>query len=216
MKKTLIFLLFLSCLSLSFSASGQYIVGNPLWKWDTITTFDENDNLFERYTQSCDVNGNILQQLVEARSNGSWSVNTNDVTVDQVKQTSDLYKPFTETMRLVAYSWMNMTFGATMTVLPDSTLSMVFVPGQFNSLSTTGMGIFIKYPSGYFTGTNNSDGGTFSVDATGTVISSTAIVEDHAFTAVNSALDSNDPASGTGGYAYNWCKFKSWRLEKVL
>lgn len=69
MKKSLIFLIFLT---ISFMASGQYIVGNPLWKWDTITTFDEGNNMFERYTQTCDVNGNILQQLVESRDDGSW------------------------------------------------------------------------------------------------------------------------------------------------
>ncbi len=69
MKKSLILLLFWTIPSL---ASAQFIIGNPSWKWDTITTFDAANNLYERYSQTCDVNGNILQQLVETYNAGNW------------------------------------------------------------------------------------------------------------------------------------------------
>lgn len=119
-------------------------------------------------------------------------------------------------LKITGVSCSDPTFGATMTVLPDTIVSMVFVPGQFNSLSTSGMAVSVKFPSGYSIITTNTGDGNFSVDATGTLISSTPLVENHAFSAGNAELDSNDPASGPGGYAYTWCKFKNWRLEKVL
>ena len=108
------------------------------------------------------------------------------------------------------------SFDATMVVLPDTVHSLVLVPGEYNSTSTYGQGIFITFPNGYSIGTNNLIDGTFTVDPTGTIISSTSAVENDAFDAGTTELSSNEPNSGPGGFAYNWCTFKNWRFEKVL
>jgi len=42
------------------------------WKWDTITCYNDQDALLERLTQTFDINGNVLTQLIEQRSTGAW------------------------------------------------------------------------------------------------------------------------------------------------
>ncbi len=106
-------------------------------------------------------------------------------------------------------------FGATMPVVPDQQLSMAFLPGSYGSQSDQGLGIIIEFPNGSTIMTNNDEAGTFTVDPTGRIIESTALVEDDAFLASTGIGDSNDPNSGPGLYAYNWCMFKHWKVERV-
>jgi hypothetical protein len=119
-------------------------------------------------------------------------------------------------LRIQSVTCSDPRFGATMAVVPNQELSMVFIPGNYGSQGAQGMGIIIEFPNGSTIMTNNSYDGCFSIDPTGTVIASTAIVEDDAFLAGTGIGDSEDPTSGPGLYAYNWCTFRHWKFEKVV
>lgn len=62
--------------AMALNASAQYIVGNPQWKWDTVVLFGAQNELKARYLQLCDVNGNVLEQLVQTRLLSAWSDKT--------------------------------------------------------------------------------------------------------------------------------------------
>lgn len=106
------------------------------------------------------------------------------------------------------------TFGATSPVVPDASQSMAFLPATFGSASLQGMTITIKFPNGSGIFTSNFIDGAFTVDVNGRMIASTNLVADEAFSASGNDGDSNTPGSGPGGYAYNWCTFKSWSIVR--
>lgn len=118
-------------------------------------------------------------------------------------------------LRFQAITCSDPRFGATVAVVPDAKLSMAFLPGTYSSDGEQGMGFLIEFPNGSSIMTNNNMNGCFTVNPSGTVIASTALVEGDAFLATTNIGDSNDPASGPGQYAYNWCTFKSWKMERV-
>jgi len=118
-------------------------------------------------------------------------------------------------LRFQAVSCSDPRFGATMPVAPDPQLSMVFIPGTYGSQSEQGMGIIIKFPNGSSIFTNNEVAGSFTIDPTGNVIESTSLVENDAFFAHTYIGDSEDPTSGPGQYASNWCTMKHWKLVRV-
>ncbi|NOU46157.1 MAG: hypothetical protein HOO86_03745 [Bacteroidales bacterium] len=105
-------------------------------------------------------------------------------------------------------------FGATSPIVPVATLSMAFLPAAFGSVSQMGMAINVEFPNGSHISTTNFVDGSFSVDANGRVIASTNLVADEAFSAAGLVENSNEPGSGPGGYAYNWCTFKSWSFVR--
>lgn len=117
-------------------------------------------------------------------------------------------------LRFQAVSCSDPVFGATMSVVPNAQMSMVFLPGAYGSQSAQGQGLLLEFPNGSTIMTNNDCDGAFTVDPTGKVIASSALVEDDAFLASSNIGDANEPGSGPGGYAYNWCKFKHWSLQK--
>lgn len=119
-------------------------------------------------------------------------------------------------LRFQAVTCSDPRFGATMAVLPDPQLSMAFLPGTYGSQSESGMAFLIEFPNGSTIFTNNTDDGSFTVDPTGNIIESTALVEDDAFLAATNIGDSNDPLSGPGLYAYNWCTFRHWKIVRVV
>lgn len=118
-------------------------------------------------------------------------------------------------LKITGVTCSDATFGATMVVLPDTTLSSALLPAQYASASETGMTIVIKFPNGSVIATDNSVNGSFTVDETGNVIESSALVANDAFTASGTVDNSNNPGSGPGGYAYNWCTFKSWKFVRL-
>jgi len=73
MKKSILFIV-ITCVVVFHSPDmqAQYVVGNPQWKWDTIILYGEQDELAGRYLQWCDVNGNVLEQLIQKRELNSW------------------------------------------------------------------------------------------------------------------------------------------------
>lgn len=117
-------------------------------------------------------------------------------------------------MKITGVTCSDPSFGATMVVLPDTTISMAFLPKEYGIASESGYGIIIQFPNGFNIGTNNGSNGTFTISADGNTLKSTPLVEDEAFSAGNIALSSNDPGSGPGGYAYNWCTFRNWTLTR--
>lgn len=119
-------------------------------------------------------------------------------------------------MKITGVTCSDPSFGATMVVLPDTTISMAFLPKEYGMASESGYGIIIQFPNGFNIGTNNGSNGTFTISADGNTLKSTPLVEDEAFSAGNIALSSNDPGSGPGGYAYNWCTFRNWTLTRQL
>lgn len=119
-------------------------------------------------------------------------------------------------LRFQAVTCSDPRFGATMAVVPNHELSMAFLPGTFASQGQSGMGIMIDFPNGSTIMTNNNETGCFTVDPTGNVIESTALVENDAFLAHTGIGDSENPTSGPGLYAYNWCTFKHWKIVRVL
>lgn len=69
-KSTLILLL---TFAMASASQGQYYGGNPQWKWDTVWLFNAQNQFSYRYIQTCDINGNILQQLIQQRELNAWS-----------------------------------------------------------------------------------------------------------------------------------------------
>ncbi len=119
-------------------------------------------------------------------------------------------------MKITGVTCSDPTFGATMVVLPDTTLSMAMLPKEYGMASESGFGIMIKFPNDAFIGTNNSVNGTFTISADGNTLKSTPLVEDGVYMATTNIGTSNDPGSGPGGYAYNWCTFRNWTLTRQL
>jgi hypothetical protein len=76
------------------------------------------------------------------------------------------------------------------------------------------MGIIIKFPNGSYIATKNT-AGAYTISADGQKIENTAAVANTAFLANGTSGNSNDPGSGPGGYAFNWCTFKSWSLVRL-
>jgi len=118
-------------------------------------------------------------------------------------------------LKITAVTCSDPTFGATMAVVPDPTLSMAFLPAAYGSASDLGMGITVKFPNGSMIFTNNSPVGAYTIDADGNKLENTSLVTNDAFFANGTVDNSNDPGSGPGGYAYNWCTFKSWSLVRL-
>jgi hypothetical protein len=118
-------------------------------------------------------------------------------------------------LKVKAVTCSDPTFGATMAVAPDPQLSMALLPATYGSVSDQGMGIIIKFPNGSQIFSTNSPAGAFTVATDGSKLESTSLVTNNAFSAIGTVDNSNDPGSGPGGYAYNWCKFKSWSLVKL-
>ncbi|MBK6965325.1 MAG: hypothetical protein IPH20_15675 [Bacteroidales bacterium] len=118
-------------------------------------------------------------------------------------------------MKITAVTCSDPSFGATMAVAPDPTLSMAFLPAAYGSASDLGMGITVKFPNGSMIFTSNSPAGAYTIDAEGNKLESTSLVTNDAFSASGTVDNSNDPGSGPGGYAYNWCTFKSWSLVRL-
>ncbi|MBK7173690.1 MAG: hypothetical protein IPH84_10765 [Bacteroidales bacterium] len=118
-------------------------------------------------------------------------------------------------MKITAATCSDPSFGATMAVVPDPAVSMAFLPANYGSLSDQGMSIMVKFPNGSQIFTSNSVAGSYVVDADGNKIESTNLVANDAFSASGTVDNSNKPGSGPGGYAYNWCTFKSWSLTRM-
>lgn len=60
------------------------------WKWDTILCFDEQEILLERYTQTFDISGHILTQMIQKYQGGAW------VDLNRISYTNDIQgKPVT-------------------------------------------------------------------------------------------------------------------------
>jgi hypothetical protein len=118
-------------------------------------------------------------------------------------------------MKIKAVTCSDPSFGATMAVAPDPTLSMALLPAAYGSTSDLGMGITVKFPNGSMIFTNNSPAGAYTIDADGNKLENTSLVTNDAFFANGTVDNSNDPGSGPGGYAYNWCTFKSWSLVRL-
>jgi len=119
-----------------------------------------------------------------------------------------------QVLNVTSVSCDDQTFGALSAVVPTAPLSIAILPAAFGSPSASGQGIIIMFPNGANIGTNNSFDGSFTVDAAGNVLASTSLVSSSAFTASGPVENSNLPGSGPGGYAYNWCKFTSWKLTR--
>jgi len=121
---------------------------------------------------------------------------------------------YPQLLNITSASCSDPTFGATSPIVPTATLSMALLPSTFGSVSQMGMAINIDFPNGSNISTSNFVDGSFSVDINGRVISSTNLVADEAFSAGGQVDNSNNPGSGPGGYAYNWCTFKSWSFVR--
>lgn len=117
-------------------------------------------------------------------------------------------------MKISAVTCSDASFGATMAVTPDPQISMAFLPANYGSVSDVGMGIIIKFPNGSYIATKNT-AGAYTISADGQKIENTAAVANTAFLANGTSGNSNDPGSGPGGYAFNWCTFKSWSLVRL-
>jgi hypothetical protein len=122
---------------------------------------------------------------------------------------------FSQVMRVSAVTCSDPTFGATMVVTPDPQQSLMMLPATYGSSSDAGAALMVKFPNGSYIFTSNAVAGSFTVDASGTKIESTAAVLNNAFSAGGTVENSTEPGSGPGGYAYNWCTFKSWSLVKL-
>jgi hypothetical protein len=122
---------------------------------------------------------------------------------------------FAHLMNITAVTCSDPSFGATMAVAPDPTVSMAFLPAAYGSSSDQGMSINILFPNGSEIFTSNTVAGSFTIDAEGRKLQSSNLVINNAFSASGTVEGSNNPGSGPGGYAYNWCTFKSWSLERL-
>lgn len=118
-------------------------------------------------------------------------------------------------MKITAVTCSDPSFGATMATVPDQQLSMVSLPATYGSASDLGMGIMVLFPNGTRIFTANSPAGAFTIDSGGNKLENTSLVTNNAFTALGSYNNSNEPGSGPGGYAYNWCTFKSWSMVRL-
>lgn len=118
-------------------------------------------------------------------------------------------------LKVTAVTCSDPTFGATMAVAPDPQLSIAFLPAAYGSASDQGMAITVKFPNGSDIFTTNFPAGAFTIAADGLKIESTSLVTNNAFSAGGTVDNSTEPGSGPGGYAYNWCTFKSWSLVKL-
>ncbi len=56
--------------------SAQYYVGNPNWKWETVLAYDAQNKPVYRYMQQCDLNGNVLEQLIQKQALNAWANDT--------------------------------------------------------------------------------------------------------------------------------------------
>jgi hypothetical protein len=121
----------------------------------------------------------------------------------------------TQYLNVKAVTCSDPSFGATLAIAPVVNLSIALLPAYFGSPSTTGMGINVEFPNGSHIFTTNSIDGSFIVDENGYVLESTDAVSNEAFSAGGTVENSNEPGSGPGGYAYNWCTFKSWSLLRL-
>lgn len=122
---------------------------------------------------------------------------------------------YPQLLRFQAITCSDPRFGAIMAITPNSQLSMAILPASYGSQSEPGQGLIIEFPNGSTIMTNNNIAGAFTVNPQGNVIASSALVEDDAYLAATNIGDSNNPMSGPGQYAYNWCTFRQWRMEKV-
>ncbi|MHC1777040.1 MAG: hypothetical protein AB9834_16690 [Lentimicrobium sp.] len=118
-------------------------------------------------------------------------------------------------MKITAVTCSDPSFGATMAVVPDPTVSLALLPAAYGSASDLGMGITVKFPNGSMIFTNNSLAGAYTIDADGNKLENTSLVTNDAFFANCTFENSSEPGSGPGGYAYNWCTFKSWSLVRL-
>jgi hypothetical protein len=76
------------------------------------------------------------------------------------------------------------------------------------------MGINIEFPNGSHIATTNTVDGSFTIDVNGRLLANTNLVQKEAFSAGSGIGNSNEPGSGPGGYAYNWCTFTGWSLVR--
>jgi hypothetical protein len=121
---------------------------------------------------------------------------------------------FDQVLNITSVICSDPTFGATSSVVPVSPISVAMLPETFGSTSKWGMGFQINFPNGSHIGTNNAIDGSFTVDLYGHYIANSNLVSEEAFSAGLSIYNSNDPGSGPGGYAYNWCTFTGWSFTR--
>jgi hypothetical protein len=151
--------------------------------------------------------------VIPQESGPSQVVNTSFI-LTMTLEPSVAIPGFPHILKVKAVTCSDPSFGATMAVAPDPIQSQAMLPAAYGSSSDQGMGIMIKFPNGSEIFTSNIVDGSFTVNADGMKLENTSLVTNNAFHASGTAGNSNDPGSGPGGYAYNWCTFKSWSLVR--
>jgi len=85
------------------------------------------------------------------------------------------------------------SFGATMAIVPEPTLSMAFLPAAYGSVSDVGMGITVKFPNSSMIFTSNSPAGVSTIDADGNKPESTSLLTNNAISAIGQVDNSTEP-----------------------
>lgn len=159
-------------------------------------------------------NGTFYYTAEVPNESGSPTIVNSSFTLSITLVSSVSVPGYTQLLNVTSVTCSDPTFGATSPIVPTATVSMAFLPAPFGSTSTSGMGISVEFPNGSYISTSNLVDGSFTVDANGRVIASTNLVADEAFGAAGQVEDSTYAGSGPGGYAYNWCTFKSWSFVR--
>ncbi len=117
---------------------------------------------------------------------------------------------FDQVLSITAATCSDPTFGATWPVIPVAPISLAMLPEFYGGIPKTGMGFKIDFPNGSYIYTNNTYENSFTVDPYGQYISSNEMPNEEAFGASGIIGNANEPGSGPGGYAWNWCTFTGW------
>ena len=121
---------------------------------------------------------------------------------------------FDQVLNITTATCSDPTFGATSPVVPVTPISVAVLPEFFGGTPKLGMGFTVNFPNGSYIYTNNTVENSFTVDPYGQYISSSEIVSGEAYGASGIIGNANEPGSGPGGYAWNWCTFTDWTFTR--